>query len=251
MQRSVSYLCYYYYDWQANSRRKSFCLSSFHDPLPAKRCETTAIITIVPCHALCQQRFPSATGQLPPSAPSCFLVLPTIIASAIHSFIRAPLPAPSSIQFSSTHCSCSTRAARSTPALVAFCCHACVYTFTFTFTLRKHHFYATSNAQGFVASTAAATRRRDGSAKSVAYFAAHLVKLFICPNPLPLLFLSHSLVCLSLSLLSVFQFVHNQLKARRQCLIKLKCNPSSERDKERETERVALLIRLPPCGAFN
>lgn len=136
-----------------------------------------------------------------PHPPSCFLVLPTIIASAIHSFIRAPLPAPSSIQFSSTHCSCSTRAARSTPALVAFCCHACVYTFTFTFTLRKHHFYATSNAQGFVASTAAAaTRRRDGSAKSVAYFAAHLVKLFICPNPLTLLFLSHSLVYLSLPL---------------------------------------------------
>lgn len=90
LRRSVSYLCYaYYYDWQANSRRKSFCLSSFHDPLPAKRCETTAIITIVPCHALCQSPPPSATGQL---SPPWFLVLPTIIASAIHSFIRAPLP---------------------------------------------------------------------------------------------------------------------------------------------------------------
>lgn len=32
---------------------------------------------------------PSATGQL---SPPWFLVLPTIIASAIHSFIRAPLP---------------------------------------------------------------------------------------------------------------------------------------------------------------
>lgn len=31
----------------------------------------------------------SATGQL---SPPCFLALPTIIASAIHSFIRAPLP---------------------------------------------------------------------------------------------------------------------------------------------------------------
>lgn len=91
MQRSVSYLCYaYYYDWQANSRRKSFCLSSFHDPLPAKRCETTAIITIVPCHALCQQRFPSATGQLPsspqPSASLC--CLQSLPALFIHSFVH-------------------------------------------------------------------------------------------------------------------------------------------------------------------
>lgn len=38
------------------------------------------------------------------------------------------------------------------------------------------------------------------AAKSVAYFAAHLVKLFICPNPLTLLFLSHSLVYVSLPL---------------------------------------------------
>lgn len=147
---------------------------------------------------------PSATGQL---SPPWFLVLPTIIASAIHSFIRAPLPGsiisssvPSSIQ-SARRIVRARRAARSTPALVAFCCHACVYTFTFTFTLRKHHFYATSNAQGFVASTAAVAAapatRRDGSAKSVAYFAAHLVKLFICPYPLPFLWLSLSLVCLS------------------------------------------------------
>lgn len=92
LRRSVPYLCYaYYYDWQANSRRKSFCLSSFHDPLPAKRCETTAIITIVPCHALCQQSSPLCHWTvIHPS--SGFLVLPTIIASAIHSFIRAPLP---------------------------------------------------------------------------------------------------------------------------------------------------------------
>lgn len=138
----------------------------------------------------------------PPASLCCLQSLPVLfIHSFVHHFQAPSSPAPSSIQFSSTHCSCSTRAARLTPALVAFCCHACVYTFTFTFTLRKHHFYATSNAQGFVASTAAAaTRRRDGSAKSVAYFAAHLVKLFICPNPLPLLFLSLSLVCLSLSL---------------------------------------------------
>lgn len=200
LRRSVSYLCYaYYYDWQANSRRKSFCLSSFHDPLPAKRCETTAIITIVPCHALCQQSSPLCHWTVIPALVPCAAYNHCQRYSFIHSCTTSRLHhlqlRSSSIQ-SARRIVRARRAARSTPALVAFCCHACVYTFTFTFTLRKHHFYATSNAQGFVASTAAVAAapatRRDGSAKSVAYFAAHLVKLFICPYPLPLL-------CLSLS----------------------------------------------------
>lgn len=156
------------YDWQANSRRKSFCLSSFHDPLPAKRCvrETTAIITIVPCHALCQQ---VQSVPPPPFPPLTCHWTRCLRYSFIHSFIHSCNT--SSFSSSSCSCSCSTHCSCSTPTLAAFCCHASVYTFTFTFTftLRKHHhFYATSNAQGFVASTAAAAAQAAQSVEMAA-----------------------------------------------------------------------------------
>lgn len=81
------------------------------------------------------------------SAPLChwtvtslrFVVLPTIIADAIHSFIRAPLPAPSSpapssIQSVSTHCSCSTRCSLDACfgglLLPRLCLHIYIYIYT-------------------------------------------------------------------------------------------------------------------------